>query len=168
MVHQYLIKVISSTMDSEKLKSMWSVMMRGIPFFSLSSIPSSLFRWHVRNYDDKKVRVKNVVCYRFALPAIVDISVFETARTTPFDLESVSPPSLSPSNPFSIFSSSIHLVFLMPLIGQQQSSQRIILSSMTSKFRRLSPISIRPLSRHRHSPTIVIRIQIWSDKHYGL
>ncbi|KAF8374957.1 hypothetical protein PRIPAC_81386 [Pristionchus pacificus] len=45
-------------------------------------------RWHVRNYNDKKKTVKNVVCYRFALPAIIDISVFETARTTPFDLES--------------------------------------------------------------------------------
>ncbi|GMR48289.1 hypothetical protein PMAYCL1PPCAC_18484, partial [Pristionchus mayeri] len=45
-------------------------------------------RWHVRTFDGKRLKVKNVVCYRFALPAIVDINSFETARSTPFDLAS--------------------------------------------------------------------------------
>ncbi|KAF8355075.1 hypothetical protein PRIPAC_96698 [Pristionchus pacificus] len=44
-------------------------------------------RWRVRNFEDKKKKVKSVVCYHFALPAIVEMSSFETPRTTPFDLD---------------------------------------------------------------------------------
>ncbi|GMS78705.1 hypothetical protein PENTCL1PPCAC_880, partial [Pristionchus entomophagus] len=46
-------------------------------------------RWHVRTFEGKRLKVKNVVCYRFALPAIIDVSSFETARSTPFDLETL-------------------------------------------------------------------------------
>ncbi|GMR45662.1 hypothetical protein PMAYCL1PPCAC_15857 [Pristionchus mayeri] len=45
-------------------------------------------KWHVRSFEGKRLKVKNVVCYRFALPAIVDVNAFETARSMPYDLKS--------------------------------------------------------------------------------
>ncbi|GMT25015.1 hypothetical protein PFISCL1PPCAC_16312, partial [Pristionchus fissidentatus] len=44
-------------------------------------------RWSVKTFEGKRLKVKNVVCYRFALPALVNLKAIETARTKPFEVE---------------------------------------------------------------------------------
>lgn len=43
-------------------------------------------RWRVNNHKGDRVKVRNVVCYRFPLPAIINIDQLDRARTTPFNM----------------------------------------------------------------------------------